>query len=201
MLSQYALVCVSGYCTCGYVSFVYIMFSVVCVNQSVCSKGGAEDPSQGIVPFCTVLPHMSKMKHARSANALLSIYWNAFLLLRFCLYSCACVFSGRGMRACTDHEAEVADLVALDDCAERLEQLLEIVLLDGVVQVADEQLVLRIRFQRRLGSGLTVRIVPTDKGFKMFLAYHESEDTLGPTYGVFTLPNTDSQTDTYTETE
>ena len=75
------------------------------------------------------------------------------------------------MRARTDHEAEVADLVALDDRAERLEQLLEIVLLDGVVQVADEQLVLRIRFQRRLGSGLTVRVVSADKGFKMFMTY------------------------------
>ena len=197
MLSQHALVCVSGYCTCGYASFVYIMFSVVCVNQSVCSKGGAEDPSQGFVPFCTVLSHMSKMKHARSANALLSSYWNAFLLLR--VYAFLSVFMG--VRFCTDHEAEVADLVALDDRAERLEQLLEIVLLDGVIQVADEQLVLRIRFQRRLGSVLAIRVVSTYKGFKMFLTYHESEDTLVPIYGLFILPDTDSQTDTNTETE
>ena len=95
MLSHYGLVCVSGNCTCRYVYFVYIMFSVVCVNQSVCSKGGAEDPSQGFVPFCTVLPHMSKMKHARSANAVLSYYWNAFLLLRvyvfLSVFMCVCV--------------------------------------------------------------------------------------------------------------
>ena len=178
---------------------IYNVFSCVCQSVGL-FKGRCGESLTGLRSLLYSPPPYVQNEARTVCRRAVIILLECFLVVAcvcFCLYLCACVFSEQGMRARTDHEAEVADLVALDDRAERLEQLLEIVLLDGVVQVADEQLVLRIRFQRRLGSGLTVRIVPTDKGFKMFLAYHESEDTRGPTYGVLTLPNTD----TYTETE